>query len=228
MRQRGIVVTRIASTVGGTRNRRWRWPSSSDYQGRRLGEARWNGTPPARDTTDTTDTFNTNNRSTNRSTTTDVVTIGDNRGYGASSVAVASAGCPASTANVAVVADVTATSTSTSRPSVARPGRLCLRPVVEPVDVGTTSARWPLAGRLRLRPTWYALVWDLQPRHRRGEGGSLNGCTTTATMPATAARPACFLRVTLEICSSSSARDGWWSRYSYLDRFFRGLRSVYQ
>lgn len=198
MRQRGIVVTRIASTGSGTRNRRWRWPSSSDHQGRRLGgEARWNGTP-AWNTTGTTDTFNTNNRSTNRSTT-DVVTIGDNRGYGASSVAVASAGlCPASFADVvAVVADVTATSTSTSRPSVARPGRLCLRPVVEPVDVGTTSARWPFAGRLRLRPTWYALVWDLQSRHRRGEGGSLNGCTTTATMPATDARPACFFRATL-------------------------------
>lgn len=140
------------------------------------------------DTTDT-DTFNTNNRSTNRSTT-DVVTIDDNRGYGAFSVAVASAGCPASPADVAVVADVTATSTSTSRPSVARPGRLCLRPVVKPVNVGITSTRWPFAGRLRLRPTWYALVWDLQPRHRRGEGGSLNGCTTTATMPATDERPA--------------------------------------
>lgn len=145
-----------------------------------------------RDTTDT-DTFNTNNRNTNRSTT-DVVAIDDNRGYGvASSVAVASADCPASSANVAVVADFIATSTSTSRPSVARPGCLCLRPVVvKPVVVGTTSARrWPLAGRLRLRPTWYALVWNLQPRHRRGEGGSLNGCTTTATMPAsTDARPA--------------------------------------
>lgn len=180
------MVTLIASTGGSTRSRRWRWSSSSSHQGRRLGEARWNGTP-TRDTTDT-DTFNTNNRSTNRSTT-DVVTIGDNRGYGASSVAVASAGSPASSADVAVVADVTATSTSTSRPSVARPGRLCLRPVVESVDVETTSARWPLVGRLRLRPTWYALMWNLQPRHRRGEGGSLNGCTT-ATMPATDARPA--------------------------------------
>jgi hypothetical protein len=169
---------------------RWRWPSSScsGYQKRRLRPRRRSsgGTPTRYTNTLNTDTLNTNNRSTNR--TTDVVTIDGRRDYG--TAVAAAAGCSAYVV-------VRATSTSTSRPSVTRPGRLWLRPVavaVGPpllvVDDETVSVGcWrPLAHRLRLRlrlrPTWYApLVWDLQPRHRRGEGGSLNGCTT-ATMPA--------------------------------------------
>lgn len=152
--------------------RSWRWPSSRfGHQERRFRPR--SGTPTRYTNTDT---LNTNNRSTKR--TTDVVTI-DGRDYGASVAAGCSAYCSAD--DVAVVVCATSTS-STSRPSVTRPGRLWLRPV-GPVDDETVSVGWPLADRLRLRPTWYALVWDLQPRHRRGEGGSLNGCTT-ATMPA--------------------------------------------
>lgn len=213
------MVTRIASTDrGSARSQRWRRLPSSGHQGRRLGETRWNGTPTRDTTHDDTDTFNTNKRSTNRSTTADdVVMIDDNLGYGYPSsvvvVVAAFAGCPASSADV----DVPATSTSTSRPSV-----------VKPVDhVGTTSVRWPLARRLRLRPTWYALVWNLQPRHRRGEGGSLNGCTTTATMPATDQRglpffPAIlqfpFLRCPLEGMIVENTPIWTWC-------FFRGLPS---
>lgn len=159
--------------VADTRSWRWRWPSSrSGHQERQLRPR--SGTPTRYTNTDT---LNTNNRSTNR--TTDVVTI-DGRDYGASVAVVAGYSAYCSADDVAVV--VCATSASTSRPSVTRPGRQWLRPV-GPVDDDTVSVGWPLAGRLRLRPTWYALVWDLQPRHRRGEGGSLNGCTT-ATMPA--------------------------------------------